>query len=140
MTEVASDAIRGKGTVVRVTKTGDAPFEIGQLKTVPKPSSTRGKLSVYNMQSPGDTEEFISDKRTYSDMPMPLNWTPGNPTDDYINGWDDDADVRTVEIEWPNGRKDTFPALFIEYSGEAPSDGVMTGTLTICPAGPSVRS
>lgn len=140
MTQVASQAITGKNTIVRVTKTGDAAFEMGELKTVPKPSATRDKISVYNMQSPGDTDEFISGKKTYSDMALPLNWVPGNDTDDYAADWEDEGDVRVVEIEWPNGRFDTFPAVFISYEGEAPSDGAMSGTLTICPAGPSVRS
>lgn len=142
MTEIASRARRGKGTIVKIETAANSGvfFEVGELTSVPMPTSQVAEIDVSNMQSPDDTAEFISGMKTYDDMALPMNWDPGGDTDEFILEWEVVKDRRLIEITWPGGAKDTFPAIYKGYSGEAPFGDKMTATLTVKPAGAKVRS
>lgn len=144
-TEAPTEAMIGHGTKVLIETAAGAglatAFELGELKGAEKPNPTTEKVRATHMGSPGRTHEYVAGMTDYPSIPLPMNWVPGNPTDEFIEGWREGGNEnRQVWLVTPNEKTYSFPANIESYSGSIPVDALMEGELGLTVAGAVVRS
>lgn len=138
----ASAAITGYGTIVKV-RTGASPpawFTLGEVASVTPPSGSADEVEVTHLTSPNRTKEYIQGLIDLGEVPLKINWIPGNTTDEFLLDWQEEGDNREVQIVYPNQVTDTFPAFVKTYSGEEITpEGKMSGSVALRVAGAKER-
>lgn len=142
-TEAPTEAMIGHGTKVEIeTAAGSGVwFELGELKGAEKPTAEADEVEATHMGSPGRAKEFISGLTDFGETPLPMNWVPGNPTDEFIESWREGGNEnRSIRLTTPNNKVYTWPGFVKTYSGSIPVGELMEGELTVRNAGAVVRS
>jgi len=124
-----SAAILGFGTIFELeTAAGSGVFEqIAEVTSLTPPTETTDSVEVTHMESPDMTREFIPGLIDPGEVGLDMNWIPGSDTDDLLRAW---RERRRARITFPNSVTWTFSAFKTSYSGEAPMEDKMAGSLT----------
>lgn len=138
-TEAVTEAMIGHGSKIEVETAAASGFwfELGEVKGAQKPNPQVAQINATHMGSPDGAEEQVPGLKNYGEMPIPINWVPGNPTDDFVEAWND---KRQMRVTTPNGITYTFPAFKLGYSGSMPVGELMEGEVTVKVAGAVVRA
>lgn len=142
-TEAATQAMIGHGTKVEIETAagGGVYFELGELKGAQKPNPQVAQVNATHMGSPDAAEEFVRGLTNYGEIPLPMNFVPGNATDDFVEAWREGGNEnRSVKITTPNGKVYTFPGFILGYSGSMPVGELMEAELNLKVAGAVTRT
>jgi hypothetical protein len=83
-----SEASRSKGTLIKMGD-GASPevfSAIAEVLSIGGPNETREKIDVTHLNSPGDYREFLMSFIDPGEIPLEVNFIPGNATQDYSTG------------------------------------------------------
>ncbi|MCE8438325.1 phage tail tube protein [Rhodovulum sulfidophilum] len=111
----------------------DGSFEDLAMVTRIKPVGwTRDEEEATHLQSPGRYKQFLPGLKEQTPCEADLNWIPSVP-DRLIAAFE--AGRQTWQITAPNGVRMQFPGFITTYEPGEFSNGKMTASVTIRPAG-----
>ena len=128
---MATEAMIGYQSVYRIHDGLDP----GELINITPGEATADRVEVTHMNSPDRRREYISGMIDSGEASFEINWSPGNATDLLIRELFTSGDVRTHQIEFPNGVTVDYDATIIGFSKAVPIDDRMTATVTVAVSG-----
>ncbi|MES2494636.1 MAG: phage tail tube protein [Pseudomonadota bacterium] len=113
--------------------------KLGEVTSIGLPNEQRGEAEATHFESPGQTREYIATLIDGGELPVTINWIPGDATDDLIVAAKASGSRLIMRTVVPGGQQFTYPGIVKGIEREMPIDDRMTATITIRVAGAVVQ-
>lgn len=108
----------GVGTIYRVeTSVGSGVYQaLAKVTGITPPSVSPDVNETTTMDSVDQTKEFEPGMIDPGECSGTMHFDPSSTTDTFMNAWSSTPDVRSQQIEWPNGVIWTFDGFPTNYA------------------------